>query len=115
MSHLHKIYRGFKCVCLNYLCLLGKYERKSLFLYTFAPVVKACKPVTFIKFTQRCKYEQSINSEQCLFGVVMMIKCFSANRIVCIANVTKLLELHMYAHGANVRKTTTLTKFARGC
>ena len=28
---------------------------------------------------------------------------------------TKLLALHMYAHGANVRKTTTLTKFARGC
>ena len=76
--------------------------------------MKACKPVIFIKFTQRCKCEQSIKSEQRLFGVVRMIKCLSANRIVCIANVIKLLDLNMFTHGANVRKTTTSTKFSRG-
>ena len=43
-----------------------------------------------------------------------MIKCLSANLIVCIANVIKLLALNMFTHGANVRKTTTLTKFPRG-
>ena len=99
----------------NYLCLLCKYERKSPVLCSFAPVVKACKPVIFIKFTQRCKCEQSIKSEQRLFGVVRMIKCLSANRIVCIANVMRLLALNVFTHGANVRKTTTLTKFSRGC
>ena len=118
MTNSRIIYRWFKCgrkcVSLNYLCLLCKYERKSPVLCSFAPVVKACKPVIFIKFTQRCKCEQSIKSEQRLFGVVRMIKCLSANRIVCIANVIKLLALNMFTHGANVRKTTTLTKFPRG-
>ena len=51
-------------MCLfEYLCILGKYEHKSLVLPSFAPVIKACKPVIFIKFTQRCKCEQSIKSE----------------------------------------------------
>ena len=44
-----------------------------------------------------------------------MIKCLSANRIVSIETVAKLLALNMFAHGAIVRKTTTLTNFSRGC
>ena len=44
-----------------------------------------------------------------------MIKWLSANRIVSIETVTKLLALNMFAHGASVKKTTTLTNFSRGC
>ena len=119
VTNLRIIYRRFKCVpkffSLNCLCILCKYERKSPVLCSFASVVKACKPVIFTNFTQRCKCEQSINSAQCLFGVVRMIKCLSANRIVSIETVAKLLALNMFAHGAIVRKTTTLTNFSRGC
>ena len=44
-----------------------------------------------------------------------MIKWLSSNWIVSIETVTKLLALNMFAHGANARKTTTLTNFSRGC
>ena len=85
-----------------------------LFCTAFALDVKACKPVISERLRSFANVSEVSNLNNVCLGYHGWSNFHNWTRLLCIANVTKLFVLNMFAHETNVSKPKLWTNFL-GC